>query len=396
MAKKRLVRLKPKAGEEQSSPVSSEGAEKKGGIKRRTNLPVVEIAPKQYNLPGELGVLVNSMNANAGPAAPFVLASVPRYNAGYCKTGVLALDLALGGGWRLSRGSMIYGERSAGKSTIALLTAAEMQRIQPDKYVGYVDIEGTLDLEWAKKLGVDLERLIIAEPDTGEDAVNEADGLVRTREIAMVITDSIAMLSPSKEIDEAAEQEFMGLQARLVGKFLRKTNNALIRERKRDHNPLILHLNQFRMKIGLVFGDPRTLPGGKALEFATTQQVEIKNKEAKETKGDDKGLVTYNEHNFNITKNKSGGPLREGMFKFIRVPHDGMPETWIDQAATIRELGLKAGVLSGSPTSFSHDGLSRKWRGAPDYNAWAIENAADHRRVMSDIIEYYRRKWKLT
>lgn len=395
MALKKRIKLH-KAGGEQSSPVASEATEKKGGIKRRANLPVVEVAPKQFSLPGELGVLVNTMNANAGPAAPFIIGSMPRYNAGYCRTGILALDLALGGGWRLSRGSMLYGERSAGKSTISLLTAAEMQRIFPDKYIGYVDIEGTLDLEWAQKLGVDLSRLVIAEPDTGEDAVNEADGLVRTREIAMVITDSIAMLVPSKEIDEAAEQEFMGLQARLVGKFLRKTNNALIRERKRDHNPLILHLNQFRMKIGLVFGDPRTLPGGKALEFATTQQVEIKNKEQKESKGEDKGLVMFNEHSFNITKNKSGGPLREGMFKFIRVPHNGMPEAFVDQAGTIRELGLKAGVLKGSPQSFSHDDIGLKWKGGDAYNAWAIENVSKHRKVMADIIEYYRRKWKIT
>lgn len=388
-------KLKRRNGEGAQDAPSSSSAPKKtgGGIKKRTVVPAPKLAPVS-TLQGEVGVVVAALNKDHGLAVPVIRASDTVYDAGFVGTGILSVDMGLGGGWRLSRGCMSYGERSAGKTTLALLTVVEMQRLMPDHMVAWVDVEGTFDKNWAKKLGVDLDRLLLALPDTGEDAVNIADSLARAREISMVVTDSIAMLSPQKEIDSEAEQDLPGLQARLVGKFLRKVNNAIIRERKRGHNPLIMHINQWRMKIGVMFGDPRTLPGGKALEFATTQQIEIKNKEHKESKGDEKGYVMYNEHTINVTKNKSGGPLREAMFKFIRTPHGGMPEGYVDQAKTVASVGLQSGVFSGAPSSFAHDTYG-KWRGAPDYTKWSIENPIEARVINRQIIDYYRNKWGL-
>lgn len=139
-------------GVAKAAPVASTG----GGIKKRTSLPPLE--PGKVDAPGELGAYINAVNKDKGQSAPFILGSTKRYDPGLCATGILAVDLSLGGGWRLSRPHMIVGERSAGKSTLSLLTAAMMQRKYPDDYIGYVDVEGTLDKPWAAKLGVDLAR----------------------------------------------------------------------------------------------------------------------------------------------------------------------------------------------------------------------------------------------
>jgi RecA/RadA recombinase len=187
----------------------------------------------------------------------------------------------------------------------------------------------------------------------------------------------------------------MGLQARLIGKFVRKTTQALLFERKRDHLSHLMFLNQFRMKVGLVFGDPRSLPGGKALEFATSQQIEAKNKEHLWTTGENKDLVQYNEHTIKITKNKTGGPFKESLYRLIRTPHDGMPETFINQAGAIHSFGSKIGVVDGTLASFTVDGIPHKFKGAPGFNAWAMENEAAYYGVVSKIVAGYRNKWGL-
>lgn len=386
----------PAKGKEGAGEPAPSVVQKTGGIRRRSNLPVINEEPEVPSLPGELGQIVSKLSASNDYGKPFILASSRRMVLDQSRTGILALDLALGGGWALSRAGMLYGEKSSGKSTTALQSIATVQSQDPECFAAYVDVEGTLDKAWARKLGVDLERLIVVEPETGEHAVDLADAMLRAREVSIVVMDSIAMLVSMKELDESAEQDTMALQARLTGKYVRRTTNALIKERSRGHKPILLHLNQFRMKVGLVFGDPRTLPGGKVVEYSTSQQVETKNKEHTGKDEDGNDVVLFNEHNVKITKNKSGGPMKEAAFKLIRLEgHEGMPEAWIDQAKTIFKYGTQSGVITGSPASFEIDGITGKFKGAPAFTAWALENRELYGQIQEKIVAGFRKRWEL-
>lgn len=362
-----------------------------GGIKKRI-LPNTGILHKEGS---ELAQLVKKITDSGDYGEAFHVANSQKFSAPRIQTGVLAIDLCLGGGLSKSRASELCGERSAGKSTTAALFIAAAQRDDPDSAQVIIDAEGTTDKSWLEKLGCDLSRVVIAEPDSGEHAIDMCDGVLRAKEVNFVVTDSIAALMPTKEIDESAMQEFMGLQARLIGKYVRKMQNALIAERKRNHLVHHVCINQFRMKIGLVFGDPRTKPGGKALEFFMSQQIEIKNKEHfhKDASGDQ--VVAYNEHDIKITKNKTGGPLREGKFRLIRSPYEGMVEGWVDQAKAVAAKGLSVGVITGAPNSFQIDGMSTNFRGAKALTEWAMENPDAYNTVISNIVEAYQRKWNL-
>jgi recombination protein RecA len=372
--KKRIVRGGKGAGNTAPS-ASTEKSSSGGGIKKRSSLPPPDNTDDLNTLPGELGSTIGALIKNGHYGTPFLRASSPRMRRARLRTGILSLDLCLGGGWTRSAAGMIYGEKSSGKTTTVLQSIAELHRTDPEAYAAWLDIEGTLDYAWARKIGVDLDRLVVVEPETGEHAVDLADHMLRSREVQIVVADSIAMLVPMKEIDESAEQETMALQARLVGKYIRKTNNAILKERQREHQPVLIHINQFRMKVGLVFGDPRVLPGGKALEFSTTQQVEIKNKEhlGKDDDGDQN--VLYNEHNAKITKNKGGGIMKEAAFKLIRTAgYEQLPEAWVDQAKTVRLFATKAGLCDGSPNSYTFDDIDYRFKSAADFNNWALEN----------------------
>lgn len=309
-------------------------------------------------------------------------------------SGILALDLCLVGGFMRSRAGMIYGERSAGKSTLLAKYCATALNQRPDDVAVIVDIEGTVDKSWMARQGVDIERVIIAEPSTGEDAVDQIDAMTRAHEVTFVGIDSIAMLTPFKEIDSSAEDQQIGLQARLIGKMLRRLNNALLQERRRDHHPLVIMLNQFRMKAGLVFGDPRTLPGGKALEFVTSQQLEAKNKEHRiDGSGQHAGIVDYNEHTVVVTKDKTGGRMKEAKFKLIRddVSTD-LPVGYIDQSKTILEYGARVGLVEGQ---YSVDGIPHKFKSAALFRQYLLENPLEEELICAKIVNAYRTKWDI-
>jgi RecA/RadA recombinase len=150
------------------------------------------------------------------------------------------------------------------------------------------------------------------------------------------------------------------------------------------------------MKVGLVFGDPRTLPGGKALEFSTTQQAEVKNKEHLGKDDDQNEVVLYNEHNVKITKNKGGGPMKEAAFKLIRLNgFEGLPEAWVDQAKTLYKYGTQTGVITGGPTGFEVDGVTGKFKSAAHFNTWAMENPILYGTTQQKIIDGFRKRWDL-
>jgi protein RecA len=348
------------------------------------------------------------------------LASAPAFNVGRLRSGILAVDMALAGGFLISRGHMLYGHKSAGKSTLSLIYAKCMQRMFPDMTVVYLDVEGTFDPAWAIKLGVDITRLLVVEPESGEHAVDLADAVIRAAETSMLIVDSIAMLTPMKEITDSAEQSLPGIHARLMGNMLRRATNALLQERHRGHTPTIMYLNQFRMSIGVTFGDPRVIPGGQALGFAVTQQMELSNKEQYANKKErfeqktKKGLgaqekvealsaddapklqsVIANEHTFKVTKDKTGGRIKEGMFRIIRDESTGKPVGFVDQANTIIQVGLMTGQFTGSKQSFDIPDFGN-FRGAPALTEKFISDPEVQDIIVDRLVGFYREKWNVT
>lgn len=310
-----------------------------------------------------------------------------RLTYGRNSTGILSLDICLVGGFMNSRIAMVYGERSAGKSTVSTRALASALRNNQDQYAVIVDVEGTVDRQWLRVNGVDLDRLIIAEPPTGEDAVDQLDALVRTEGVCFVVLDSIAMITPLKEIESSAEDQQIGVQARLIGKMLRRVNSGILSERVRDRYPGVILLNQIRMKAGMVFGDPRTLPGGKALEFVTSQQVEMKNKEVRDEKT---GIIKYNDHTAIITKDKTGGRYKEAKFRLIRDEGQNLPVGYILQTKDILDHGLRCGFVEGR---IRIDGIPHKFSKADEVTEYFIENPAQEELLRSRIVEHYRQAW---
>jgi recombination protein RecA len=266
-------------------------------------------------------------------------------------TGAFILDFALLGGIPSSRVSMVVGHRHSGKSMISYKIMGNAQKQFADQSVVLLDIEGTHDSTWSEKLGVDIDLLHVAECETGEMAVDIADAVLGSAETSLVVVDSLAALTPMKEIDDSAEDAHVGLQARLISRMVRKVTSSLIRERKRRHFPTLFFVNQFRSKIGgfQKFGEPLSIPGGKALEFSTSVQFEMKNKE--NAGKDEYGIESMerNEHVFKIMKNKVNQGPRTGEFVLQRVddPDSFLRAGDIDDSATMLAYAKKFGFYTG-------------------------------------------------
>lgn len=342
---------------------------------------------KKINIPPseELTEMIGLLN-NKNPKSVRPVTS-GRLTYGRNSTGILSLDICLVGGFMNSRIAMVYGERSAGKSTVSTRALASALRANPDQYGVIVDVEGTVDRQWLQVNGVDLSRVVIAEPPTGEDAVDQLDALVRTKGVCFIVLDSIAMITPMKEIESSAEDQQIGVQARLIGKMLRRVNSGILSERVRDRYPGVILLNQIRMKAGMVFGDPRTLPGGKALEFVTSQQVEMKNKEIRDEKT---GIIKYNDHTAIITKDKTGGRYKEAKFRLIRDEGQGLPVGYVHQTKDILDHGLRCGLVEGR---IRIDGIPHKFAKADEVTEYFIENPEQETLLRDRIVNHYRNLW---
>lgn len=281
------------------------------------------------------------------------------YQPDRISTDSFMLDFCLLGGIPHNRCTMVIGERSGGKSTFAAKVIKHAQRQYPDQRAVLLDIEGTYDPVWGSHLGIDNKELLIVEPETGEMACDIGEAVVRSRETSLVVVDSLAMLTPMKELESSAEDAHVGLASRMIGTFIRKLNSALISERKRGHYVTVLFINQWRLKIGFNMGDPRTVPGGKAIEFANSVQIDIKNKENKGKVSGDSGVETmdYNDHPFRIFKNKLNNGPRTGEFRLIRtdMPEEGLTTGEIDDANTMLLYAKKFGIYGGGGKSWTLD-----------------------------------------
>lgn len=295
-------------------------------------------------------------------------------------TGAFMLDFATLGGIPHNRITKIVGNKHAGKSTISDKIIASTQRMFPGGQVVKFDLEGTHESVWSGKLGIDNDRLLVAQPETGEHALDMMDALIRTREVSLIVVDSLAQIVPAKEIEASAEDQFVGLQSRLIGSFVRKAVNALIAERHRGHQITLLFINQFRSKIGgwSPTGDPLTEPGGKGLGFAYSLEITMKNKE--QSGKDDIGVdsMIENEHSFSITKNKLNAGPRAGEFRLRRVADadTGLEEGDIDDAGTLLTYAKKFGAFTGGGSSWKLEfwDFEDKFKGMADATRFLYEN----------------------
>lgn len=306
---------------------------------------------KKVELPSEMQKAIDAIRKRHGNS--IVVAGDQVRQPWRIPTGVFTFDLATLGGIPHGRCSMAHGPKHSGKTFMSMRCIAGAQKSMPDQRAVLVDVEGTYDAVWAEKSGVDNASLILSQPETGEMAVDIAVELVRTREVSLVVVDSLAALVPIKEQEEDAGTALVALQARLITSMMRKITAAQIAERHRGHYVTLLTINQQRTKIGgwSPTGDPISLPGGKAIGFFNSLEWRMKNKETTGKGEDGRDILLFNEHAFTIEKNKMNSGSRTGDFRLMRAdkPDMHLTEGEVDDAAIMLAMAKAAGWYDGSP-----------------------------------------------
>ncbi|MBN2624163.1 MAG: recombinase RecA, partial [Acidimicrobiales bacterium] len=283
-------------------------------------------------------------------------------------TGALSLDLALGiGGLPRGRITEVYGPESSGKSTLALHVVAEAQR--NGGICAYVDAEHALDPVYAKAIGVDIDELLISQPDTGEQALEIADMLVRSGAIDVVVVDSVAALTPRAEIEGEMGDTHVGLQARLMSQALRKLTANLNKS-----DTIALFINQLREKIGVMFGSPETTPGGRALKFYSSVRLDIRRIESIK----DGVEVVGNRTRVKVVKNKCAPPFKQSEF-------DIMYGKGISREGSLLDVGVDLGLVKKSGAWYTYDG-EQLGQGRENAKQFLL----DHPEVMVEISERIR------
>ncbi len=273
-------------------------------------------------------------------------------------TGSLGLDIALGvGGLPRGRVVEIYGPESSGKTTLTLQVIAEMQKL--DGTCAFIDAEHALDAQYAQKLGVNLQELLISQPDTGEQALEIVDALVRSGSVDLIVIDSVAALTPKAELEGEMGDSLPGLQARLMSQALRKLTATI-----KKTNTMVIFINQIRMKIGVMFGNPETTTGGNALKFYASVRLDIR-RTGSIKKGEE---VIGNETKVKVVKNKVAPPFKTAEF-------DILYGEGISRQGEIIDMGVEARVLEKSGSWYAYNG-EKIGQGKDNAREFLRENAA--------------------
>jgi len=278
-------------------------------------------------------------------------------------TGSIALDIALGvGGIPKGRITEVYGPESSGKTTLALHLVAESQKT--GGICAYVDAEHALDPEYARKLGVDIDSLLVSQPSTGEEALEITDGLVRSGAVALIVIDSVAALVPKAEIEGEMGDSHMGLQARMMSQAMRKLSGSVSKT-----GCVIIFINQLREKIGVMFGNPETTPGGKALKFYASVRLDIRRVETLKQGTD----MVGNRVKVKVVKNKVAPPFRQAEF-------DIMFGTGISRSGGILDMAIELGLANKSGSWFTY-GEQRIGQGREN----AKQYLEEHAEIMAEM-----------
>jgi recombination protein RecA len=314
--------------------------------------------------------VIKSIQMRFGDGSIMKLGEAPKVGVEAISTGSIGLDHALGiGGLPRGRIVEIFGPESSGKTTLALHVVAEAQK--KGGVSAFIDAEHALDPEYAKKLGVKLDELLVSQPDTGEQALEICESLVRSGNIDVVVVDSVAALTPKDEIEGDMGASHMGKQARLMSQALRKLT-AIVSKTK----TIVIFINQIRMQIGVMFGNPETTPGGKALKFYTSVRIDIR-RIAQIKKGED---VIGSRTRAKVVKNKVAAPFRQAEFDLVY--NEG-----ISRESEMLVLGEKYGVLQKSGSSYGFGDI-KLGRGYDSARVFLKEN----KQVAKDLVKAIEEK----
>ncbi len=314
-----------------------------------------------------LGAALMQIEKQFGKGSVMRMGDVSSKGIEVVSTGSLTLDIALGcGGLPRGRVVEIYGPESSGKTTMTLETIAQLQKMGGT--AAFIDAEHALDPDYAAKIGINIDELLISQPDTGEQALEITDMLVRSGAVDMIVIDSVAALTPKAEIEGDMGDSHMGLQARLMSQALRKLTSNIKRS-----NTLVIFINQLRMKIGVMFGNPETTTGGNALKFYASVRLDIRRIGAIK-KGDE---VVGNDTRVKVVKNKMAPPFKQAEFEIIY--GEGVSFT-----GELVDLGVKYGLIQKAGSWYSY-GKDKIGQGKENVKKFLVENPDKAQEIEAKI-----------
>ena len=311
-----------------------------------------------------------------GKGAVMRLGDEPDRHVAANPSGSLGLDIALGiGGYPKGRIIEIYGPESSGKTTLALHAIAAVQK--NGGYVAFIDAEHALDAQYAKALGVDVDNLILSQPDTGEQALEIAEALIRSGSVDTIVIDSVAALVPEAEINGEMGDSFIGLQARLMSQAMRKLSGVISKT-----NSTAIFINQIREKVGVMFGSPETTPGGRALKFYSSVRLEIRRSEAIKNGTD----IIGNKANIKVVKNKVAPP-----FKVVSI--DIIYGTGISQVGELVDLASGLDIIQKSGAWFAYNG-EKIGQGRENAKQYLKDHQDVYDTIFKQVLDHYQISYK--